>query len=85
METGQTHSAASSYLRWSIFSTLCCCLPLGIAAIVYSNQVSYAIATGDTVAAANASRKAKILNIIAAVLGVTVNITALALTICLLI
>ncbi len=39
MEGGQSRSAAPSYLAWSIFNTLCCCLPLGIAAIVCSCKV----------------------------------------------
>ena len=39
MEQGHTSSSAPSYLAWSIFNTLCCCLPLGIAAIVCSCRV----------------------------------------------
>lgn len=37
MET--TRSNAPSYMAWSIFNTLCCCLPLGIAAIIFSSKV----------------------------------------------
>uniref|UniRef100_A0A3Q2YQV9 Uncharacterized LOC109526322 n=1 Tax=Hippocampus comes TaxID=109280 RepID=A0A3Q2YQV9_HIPCM len=69
MERGQIHSAAPSYLAWSIFNTLCCCWPIGIAAIVYSSKVQNANATGNSVAAADASKTAKILNIVALVCG----------------
>ncbi|XP_057694202.1 transmembrane protein 91-like [Corythoichthys intestinalis] len=69
MERGQTHTAAPSYLAWSILNTLCCCLPLGIAAIVFSSKVQNANATGNSVAAADASKTAKILNILALVCG----------------
>lgn len=39
MEGGQSRAVVPSYLGWSIFNTLCCCLPLGIAAIVCSCRV----------------------------------------------
>jgi len=32
----------NSYLGWSIFNFLCCCWPLGLAAIIYSVKVSSA-------------------------------------------
>ena len=41
MEGGQNRNMPPSYLGWSIFNTLCCCLPLGIAAIVCSCKVGY--------------------------------------------
>ncbi|XP_030007055.1 proline rich transmembrane protein 1B-like [Sphaeramia orbicularis] len=79
MEGGQSRTVAQSYLAWSIFNTLCCCLPLGIAAIVYSSRVQSANAAGETVAAEEASRTAKILNIIALVCGIIVLIIVIAL------
>lgn len=33
-------SPAPDYLAYSIFTMICCCLPLGVAALVYSIQVS---------------------------------------------
>jgi hypothetical protein len=48
-----------NYLVQSILVTLCCCLPFGIVAIVYSAQVNPKLAVGDTPGALDASRKAK--------------------------
>uniref|UniRef100_A0AAQ6IEI0 Uncharacterized protein n=1 Tax=Anabas testudineus TaxID=64144 RepID=A0AAQ6IEI0_ANATE len=70
MESGQPRAAAPSYLAWSIFNTLCCCLPLGIAAIIFSCKVQNANALGQSSAAEEASRTAKKLNIVALVCGV---------------
>ncbi|XP_060113821.1 synapse differentiation-inducing gene protein 1-like [Heteronotia binoei] len=49
------------YLAYSIFTMLCCCLPLGIAALVYSVQTRDANLIGDGVAARQSSRMARIL------------------------
>lgn len=40
MDGAQHRTNVASHLGFSIFNTLCCCLPLGIAAIVYSCRVS---------------------------------------------
>ncbi|XP_054854793.1 synapse differentiation-inducing gene protein 1-like [Eublepharis macularius] len=48
------------YLGYSIFTMLCCCLPLGIAALVYSIQTREANRIGDGVAARQNSRMAQI-------------------------
>ncbi|KAJ8391264.1 hypothetical protein AAFF_G00095310 [Aldrovandia affinis] len=65
-----TRSQVPTYLAWSIFNTLCCCCPIGIAAIVCSSRVSGANNVGDTTRAQEASRIAKILNIVGLVLGI---------------
>lgn len=39
MEGGQSPAVTPTYLGWSIFNTLCCCVPLGIAAVFYSCRV----------------------------------------------
>ncbi|KAG5266509.1 hypothetical protein AALO_G00232880, partial [Alosa alosa] len=57
-----------SYFGWSIFTTFCC-LPLGVAALFFSNEVKIASTTGDTTKAAEASRKAKLFNIIGLAIG----------------
>ncbi|XP_022055823.2 dispanin subfamily A member 2b-like [Acanthochromis polyacanthus] len=78
MEGGNTRTAASSYLAWSILNTLFCCLPLGIAAIVYSCKVQNANAVGDSVVATDASRTAKNLNIVSLVCGIILIIILVA-------
>ncbi|XDV19926.1 hypothetical protein PO909_025321 [Leuciscus waleckii] len=58
-----------TYLAWSIFNTFCCCLPLGVAAIIYSCRADNANTLGDAGKAQDSSRKAKNLNIASLVLG----------------
>ncbi|KAM6987747.1 interferon-induced transmembrane protein 1-like [Tautogolabrus adspersus] len=70
MERGQVRVLAPSYMAWSIFNTFCCCLPLGIAAIIYSNKAQTANTLGQTSEAMDASRTAKVLNILALVFGI---------------
>ena len=48
-----------NYLVWAILATLCCCLPTGIAAIVYAAQVDGKLAAGDYEGALAASNNAK--------------------------
>uniref|UniRef100_A0A4W6D1C4 Uncharacterized protein n=1 Tax=Lates calcarifer TaxID=8187 RepID=A0A4W6D1C4_LATCA len=79
MEGGQTRSAAPTYLGWSIFNTLCCCLPLGIAAIVCSCRAQNANVVGQSAIADDASRTAKILNVIGLVCGIIFLIIFIAL------
>uniref|UniRef100_A0A8C5B0R4 Uncharacterized protein n=1 Tax=Gadus morhua TaxID=8049 RepID=A0A8C5B0R4_GADMO len=70
MEQGHTSSSAPSYLAWSIFNTLCCCLPLGIAAIVCSCRAQNANALGQGAVAQDASKTARTLNVIGLVCGI---------------
>jgi len=48
-----------SYLVPAILTTLCCCLPFGVVAIVYAAQVSGKISAGDFEGARSASESAK--------------------------
>jgi hypothetical protein len=48
-----------NYLVWAILSTILCCLPLGIASIVFSTQVNSKWALGDVAGAQDSSEKAK--------------------------
>ena len=59
---------------WAILTTLFCCLPLGIAAIVFSSQVNSKWNVGDVAGAQAASNKARQFSIWAAVAGVVLVI-----------
>ena len=63
-----------NYLVWAILSTILCCLPLGIASIVFAAQVNGKFAAGDLAGAKASSDKAKNFAIAAAVAGVVVGI-----------
>ena len=64
----------SNYLVWAILSTVFCCLPLGIASIVFAAQVNGKWAAGDYAGANDSSQKARRFAIWAAVAGVIVGI-----------
>lgn len=49
----------NNYLALSIISTVFCCWPLGIPAIIQSSKVNTKFAEGDYAGAQEASRKAK--------------------------
>ncbi len=48
-----------NYLIWAILVTVLCCLPLGVASIIYSVKVGSLYAQGDYNGAVDASQKAK--------------------------
>ncbi len=48
-----------NYLVWAILSTILCCLPLGIVAIVYSSKVDGLYNQGDYAGAQEAADNAK--------------------------
>ena len=59
-----------NYLVPAILSTVFCCLPLGVVAIIFSTQVNSKLATGDTAGAMESSRKAKMFMMISVGVGV---------------
>lgn len=60
----------STHLAWAILSTICCCLPLGVVAIIYASKVSPAYDRGDYEAALKASKRAELWIILAFTLGI---------------
>ena len=71
---GTPGPAIPNYLVQSILVTLCCCLPLGVVAIVFSAQVNSKLAAGDIAGAQDASNKAKMFAWIGFGLGIVVMI-----------
>lgn len=63
----------------AIFSTLCCCVPTGIAAIVFAAQVDGKWATGDIAGAREAADRARMWSWISIGLGVVGGLVYLAL------
>lgn len=47
-----------TYLVWAVLSTLCCCLPTGIVALIYSSKVSPLWQRGDFEGSRRASERA---------------------------
>jgi hypothetical protein len=68
-----------SYLPYAIVVSLCCCLPLGIPAIVFAAQVNSKLASGDVAGAQAASDKAKMWCLIALAAGLIANLAYLLL------
>lgn len=61
-----------NWLVWSILSTLFCCLPFGVVAIVYSAQVDSQWYRGEHERAINSARKAKNFTIASVICSIVV-------------
>ena len=72
------HPKPNNYLPLAIFSTLCCCLPLGIYAIIRSIKVNDYYSMKQYDAAEAASADAKKWSIIGIVVGLVFQIIYLA-------
>ena len=64
----------TTYLIFAIISTVLCCLPLGIVAIVYACKINSLQRSGDYAGAQNAAKKAKMFTIIGTVAALVVSI-----------
>lgn len=62
------------YMIFSILATLLCCLPLGIAGIVYASRINSLQRSGDYAGAQAAAKKARLFTIIGAVIGLVGSI-----------
>lgn len=69
-------SEIESHLAFAIFVTLCCCLPLGIVAIVFASQVSSHIRTGNYEEAQKCSERALLFCWISLGVGLFCNIAS---------
>lgn len=75
----QPRQHVPTYLVPAIFSTICCCLPVGIVAIIFAAQVNTKLQAGDMPGALEASRKAQTWFWVAVVLGLLSTILCLPL------
>ncbi|HWI41975.1 MAG TPA: CD225/dispanin family protein [Nocardioides sp.] len=64
----------SNHLVWAILSTLFCCLPLGVASIVFAAQVNGKWAAGDVAGAQQSSEKARKFALWSTIVGVVVAV-----------
>ena len=67
-----TNHKPDNYLVWAILSTLLCCMPFGIVAIVKATQVDTFWAQGNQAEAIEAANAAKKWTIVSAVSAVAV-------------
>ena len=65
-------SYVPNHLVWAILSTLFCCLPLGVASIVFAAQVNGKWAAGDFAGAQESARKARQFALWSTIVGVVV-------------
>jgi hypothetical protein len=79
-----TVESVDSYLLPALLTTIFCCMPLGIVALIYSGKVSAAKEEDDLEAAMEASRKARrwyraaiIVSVIANIIIQTLNVLSL--------
>jgi len=75
----QFPASVPNYLVQSILVTFCCCVPLGIPAIVFAAQVNAKLQAGDVAGAIESSNKAKMWSWIAFGSGALIGVAYLSL------
>ncbi len=70
----QVQPKPDNYLVWSILTTICCCLPFGIVAIVYSSKVNTLYNSQQYSAAVEAANNAKKWCLISLITGIAIDI-----------
>lgn len=73
---GTNRTKPENYLVWAILTTVLCCLPTGVAAIVYANKVDTLWNAGNYTEAEDAAKNAKMWVFISAGLGIVASIIA---------
>lgn len=69
-----TPAQVPNYLTTAILTTLCCCLPAGIPAIIYASQVNPKLLAGDYAGALESSKNAKMWSWISFGLGAAIGL-----------
>lgn len=70
-----------NYLIPAILATVLCCLPVGVASIIFATQVNSKLESGDVAGAMEASRKAKMFMFIAVGAGLLVWVICIVLVV----
>lgn len=78
-QVNQTNPNIENHLAKAIFSTVCCCVPFGIAAIIFAAQVNGKIDRGDYQGAKESADKADSWANISIVMGMIIIIIRLSL------
>lgn len=73
-QCGFSNAAPSNFLPLAIFTTVCCCVPLGIVSIIKANKANELASKGDFAGAAAAASEAKMWAIIGIIGGFIVGI-----------
>lgn len=71
---GNAPAKPGNFLVPAVLSTLCCCIPLGIVAIIKASKVDGLYAAGDYAGAEKAAGDAKMWTLIAAGLGLVAQV-----------